>query len=287
MAPLLRMIAASTALALANPAAAGPVQERIYPAPRAPLSLAGLPPTARMISVETADGLTLAGIAVAPRGDRPTLLILHGNGSSAADTLRWLEPLAARGYGIVAAEYRGYSGNPGKPGEAGLTADGEAFLGYAAARRGAGPVWVLGHSLGAGVAFDLAKRHKLDALITIGAFTRLRAAAPKLARAFVPNDYDNLSAVPMLDEPYFLIHGLADDTIASSEGEKLHDAAGAAGKSGASFAIVGAGHRPDGIQIAAILDAIGGWFATGRYPAGELPIEIKAIPFGQQRPLNP
>jgi fermentation-respiration switch protein FrsA (DUF1100 family) len=287
MALLLRTIAASTALALANPAAAGPVQDRIYPAPKAPLSLVGLPPTARMISVETADGLTLAGIAVAPRGDRPTLLVLHGNGSSAADALRWLEPLAARGYGIVAAEYRGYSGNLGKPDEAGLTADGEAFLGYAAARRGTGPLWVLGHSLGAGVAFDLAKRHKLDALITVGAFTRLRAAAPKLARAFVPNDYDNLAAVPQLDEPYFLIHGLADDTIASSEGEKLHDAAGAAGKSGASFAIVAAGHRPDGSQIAAILDAIGAWFATGRYPAGELPAEIKAIPFGQQRPLNP
>jgi pimeloyl-ACP methyl ester carboxylesterase len=146
---------------------------------------------------------------------------------------------------------------------------------------------VLGHSLGAGVAFDLAKRHKLDALITIGAFTRLRAAAPKLTRAFVPNDYDNLGAVAKLDEPYFLIHGLADDTIASSEGEKLHDAAGAAGKSGASFAIVGAGHRPDGIQIAIILDAIGGWFATGNYPVASLPAEVKVIPFGQQRPLNP
>jgi pimeloyl-ACP methyl ester carboxylesterase len=287
MALLFRTIGAATALALASPAAAGTVQERIYPAPKAPLSLAGLPPTARMISVETADGLTLAGIAIAPRGDMPTLLVLHGNGSSAADALRWLEPLAARGYGIVAAEYRGYSGNPGKPGEDGLTADGEAFLGYAAARRGAGAVWVLGHSLGAGVAFDLAARHKLDALITVGAFTRLRAAAPKLARAFVPNDYDNLAAVPQLDEPYFLIHGLADDTIASSEGEKLHAAAGAAGKSGGSFAIVGAGHRPDAVQIAAILETIGGWFATGRYSTAALPAEIKTIPFGQERPLNP
>jgi fermentation-respiration switch protein FrsA (DUF1100 family) len=287
MSLLLRAIVAAAALALPNPASAGPVQDRIYPAPKTPLSLAGLPPTARMISVETADGLTLAGIAIAARGDRPTLLVLHGNGSSAADALRWLEPLWARGYGIVAAEYRGYSGNPGKPGEAGLAADGEAFLDYAAARRGASPLWVLGHSLGAGVAFDLARHHKLDALITVGAFTRLRAAAPKFARAFVPNDYDNLGAVPQLDEPYFLVHGLADDTVPSSEGEKLHDAAGAAGKSGASFAIVGAGHRPDGAQIAAILETIGGWLATGRYTTTGLPTEVKAIPFGQKRPLNP
>jgi pimeloyl-ACP methyl ester carboxylesterase len=266
---------------------AGPVQDRIYPAPRGPLSLLGLPPTARMISVETGDGLTLTGIAVAARGDMPTLLLLHGNGSSAADAVRWFEPLAARGYGLVAAEYRGYSGNSGVPGEAGLTADGEAFLAYARARNGTGPVWVVGHSLGAGVAFDLAKKQKLDALVTIGAFTRLRAAAPKLARAFVPNDYDNLAAVPALDEPWFLIHGLADEVISSSDGKKLHLAAGAAKKTGAGFAIVGAGHKPDAAQILAVAEAIRGWFATGRWSAETLPKEVKLVPFGQDQPLNP
>lgn len=276
------------ALLLASAAAeAGPVQDRIYPAPKAPLSLTGLPPTARMISVETGDGLTLAGIAIAARGDMPTLLLLHGNGSSAADAVRWFEPLAARGYGLVAAEYRGYSGNPGTPGEAALTADGEAFLAYARARGGTGPLWVVGHSLGAGVAFDLAKTHKLDALVTIGAFTRLRAAAPKLARAFVPNDYDNLAAVPALDEPWFLIHGLADEVIASSEGKKLHLAAGAAKKTGAGFAIIGASHRPDAAQVLAIAEAIRRWFAAGKWSAETLPKEVKLVPFGQDNPLNP
>jgi fermentation-respiration switch protein FrsA (DUF1100 family) len=288
MASPARFVAAIAALVLAPaPVAAGPVSDRVYPAPKAPLSLDGLPPTARMISVETADGLTLAGIAVAAREAMPTLLVLHGNGSSAADAMRWLEPLAARGYGIVAAEYRGYSGNPGKPGEAGLTADGEAFLAYAKARRGSGPVWVLGHSLGGGVAFDLAKRERLEALITIGAFTRLRAAAPKLARAFVPNDYDNLAAVPKLDEPWFLIHGTADDIVSSGEGKALHSAAGAAKKTGAGFVILGGGHKPEGAQLLAIAEAIRAWFASGHYPATTLPKEVKLVPFGQDTPLNP
>jgi hypothetical protein len=107
-------------LASAAPSAAGGVSERIYPAPKAPLSVAGLPAGAEVFTVLTRDNLKLTGIAVLPKAGMPTLLVFHGNGSSAAGTIAWFEPLVARGYGIVAAEYRGYSGNPGKPDEAGL-----------------------------------------------------------------------------------------------------------------------------------------------------------------------
>lgn len=281
-----RLALAALAFGLAPVAKAGPVQSRIYPAPEAPLSLAGLPEGAALVAVRTSDGLDLKGVAVPARAGMPTLLVLHGNGSSASDALRWLEPLAARGYGIVAAEYRGYSGNPGRPDEAGLTADAEAFYALARARSGALPVWVLGHSLGGGVAFDLARRERLDALITVGAFTRLRAMAPKIARAFVPDAYDNLAAVAALDEPYLLIHGLADSTVSFREGEALHDAAGKAGRRGASFAILGAGHKPDGAVVAAIADAARVWLDSGRFPLASLPAPVKLIPFGQSKPLN-
>jgi fermentation-respiration switch protein FrsA (DUF1100 family) len=278
-------LAASLLLAAAPSARAGSVHDRIYPAPTAPLSLAGLPHGAQLIRVRSSDGLDLAGIAIPGREGMPTLLVLHGNGSSAADAATWLAPLAAQGYGIVAAEYRGYSGNPGKPGEAGLLADAEAFFAFAKAQ--GGPVWVLGHSLGGGVAFDLALRERLDALVTVGAFTRLRAMAPGLARIFVPNDYDNLSAVGQLDEPYFLVHGSADATVSSSEGKKLHDAAGAAKRTGIAFLILGAGHKPEGAQVAAIVEAIRAWFSSGAWPLASLPPEVKLVPFGQETPLNP
>ena len=169
---------------VAAPASAGSISDRIYPAPRAPLSLNGLDPAAAFIVVTTADGLKLNGIVVPPRG-KAMLLIFHGNGSSAADTIRWFAPLIAEGYGVVAAEYRGYSANPGQPDEAGLAADADAFFAIARAKAAGGPIWVVGHSLGGGVALGLARRQKLDAVITIGAFTRLRAVAPNVARAFV------------------------------------------------------------------------------------------------------
>ncbi|HEY0412077.1 MAG TPA: alpha/beta fold hydrolase [Allosphingosinicella sp.] len=263
------------------------MRERIYPAPTAPLSVAGLPAGAALVRVRTGDGLDLAGVEVPAREGMPTLLVFHGNGSGASGTMAWFAPLVARGYGVVAAEYRGYSGNPGEPDEAGLFADAEAFYAFAKLRAGSGPVWVVGHSLGAGVAFGLARREHLGALVTIGAFTRLRAMAPKIARAFVPDAYDNLAAVPQLDEPWFLIHGTADATVPWQEGETLHKAAGAAGKKGASFVLLNAGHKPDGALLAAVVDAVGAYLKTGEFPAAALPATIKLIPFGQSKPLNP
>lgn len=280
---------AVTILALALlplPAIAGPFDKRIYPAPTAPLSLDGLPATTTRIEVTTADGVRLTGLAIPARG-KPILLLLHGNGSSAADAVRWFAPLITQGYGIVAAEYRGYSGNPGKPDEAGLAADADAFLAYARATAVGAPVWVVGHSLGGGVAFGLAQRAKLDALITIGTFTRLRAAAPKIARAMIPDAYRNIDAVPVLDEPWFLIHGTADDTVPINEGEQLHTAAGKAGKDGASFVILGADHHPSGDLLAAIFAVVAGRLAGEDYAAAGLPSSIKLVPFGRSAPINP
>jgi fermentation-respiration switch protein FrsA (DUF1100 family) len=271
---------------LAAPASAGSIANRIYPAPKTPLTLSGLDPAATMISVTTADGLTLTGIAVPARG-KPVLLVFHGNGSSAADTMRWFAPLIAEGYGVVAAEYRGYSANPGKPDEAGLAADADAFFEAARARANGAPIWVVGHSLGGGVALGLSRRQKLDAVVTIGAFTRLRVAAPKIARVFVPDAYRNLDAIPALDEPYFLIHGTADGTISANEGKALYEAAVVGKKDGAAFVAEGADHHPPGDMLAAIFAVIERRLTIGRYDATPLPSTVRLIPFGATAPVNP
>lgn len=261
------------------PAEAGVIGSRIYPAPHAPLSLDKLPDGAALMSVHTADGLTLQGIELAPRGDRPVLLILHGNGSSAADAVRWFAPLVEQGYGVVAAEYRGYSANPGKPDEAGLAADADAF--YARAKTMAGDgrrVIVVGHSLGGGVAFGLAKRQRLDALVTIGTFSKLSVMVPGIARGFVSDRYDNVDAVPGLDEPWFLVHGLRDRTVPASEGNTLHNAAVRAKRVGASFVLTDADHHPDGQEMATVIAAIMMKLDSGAFPT-DLPPTIQVYPF--------
>lgn len=279
--------AALAAMLLGAPVGAGPVQDRIYPAPRAPLSTEGLPGGAELVAVRTADGLSLKGIAVPGGKGMPTLLVLHGNGSSAADAVRWLAPLNTAGYGLVAAEYRGYSGNPGRPDEPGLAADADAFLSLARSRAGAGPVWAFGHSLGGGVAVGLAGRARIDALVTVGTFTRLRAMAPKMARAFVPDGYDNLGAVPRLTVPWLLVHGSDDGTVPLGEARTLHAAAGAAHLKGAALVLMGADHRPDATFLLAACEAARTWLRDGIWAADRLPATAKLLPFGETRPRNP
>ena len=267
------------ALFVAAPATAQ-VHHRIYPAPTAPVTVKGLPDGATIATVQTVDDLSLKGIEVPARDGKPVLLVFHGNESNAMESVRWFAPLIARGYGVVAAEYREYSGNPGKADEAGLAADADAFYARAHALAGSGKLIVIGHSLGGGVAFGLATRRHLDALVTIGAFTRLRAMVPKILRAAVPDSYDNEAAIARLDEPLYIIHGTADDVVPWQQAEQLSRVAGAAGKPGAAFVIQGAGHAPDAAVLAMILEAIAAKVDGGGKPVtATLPQNVRLVPF--------
>ena len=266
--------------------ASGPVTSRIYPAPSERLSLERLPAGSRMVEVRTADGLRLQGIVAPGKTDRPLLLLLHGNGSSAATALQWLEPLVADGFGIVSAEYRGYSGNPGKPSEAGLVQDASAFLALARAEAAGRPIWLVGHSLGGGVALSLARRERLDAVITIGTFTRLRDMASGIVRGVLPNEYRNEEAVAALDEPLYIVHGLRDDIVPWRQGEALHKAAGRSKRHGASFVISSAGHQPEAADLRSVLQTILQQRTSGRWNTSLLPQSVALIPFGTSRPLE-
>lgn len=115
--------------------------------------------------------------------------------------------------------------------------------------------------------------------MTIGTFSRLLAMAPRVARAFIGDCCDNLAAVPMLDEPFYLIHGRADDVVPASEGNLLYTAARTAGRQGAAFVVDGAGHNPDGETIAAILDVITQELRQPTDPPLALPSGVERVGF--------
>lgn len=255
---------------------AGAIRDVLYQPPRAALSTVGL--DAAKFSVRTADGIVLQGLYQQPAGDRPVILFFHGNASSAGGVMTWLKPVLDNGYGFVSAEYRGYSGNPGRPTQRGLAQDADAFFAFAKAAAGARPLYVVGHSLGGGVAFDLALRQKLDALVTIGAFASVRDAAPRIARAFVPDPYDNRAAVAKLDEPLFLVHGDKDAVVPPWHAAELQRAAVRAGNSGAAVALPGQGHQPDAKLVSAVLDAIG-TTDNGARGAATTSAEVRILPF--------
>lgn len=82
---------------------------------------------------------------------RGTVVVFHGNAGSASDRTYYAAALAPLGYRVLLAEYPGYGGRPGKVGEGSFVADAREALRRAFDEFGA-PLFVLGESLGAGVA---------------------------------------------------------------------------------------------------------------------------------------
>ncbi|HET6440499.1 MAG TPA: alpha/beta fold hydrolase, partial [Anaeromyxobacter sp.] len=82
---------------------------------------------------------------------RARLVVLHGNAGSALDRVHYLRSLSGLGVEVLLLEYPGYGGRPGEPSLASLgAAAADALDGLVA--EGPEPIWVLGESLGSGVA---------------------------------------------------------------------------------------------------------------------------------------
>src|SRR3546814_3408834 len=96
-----------------------------------------------------------------------TIPFCDGNGDNMIGAIEATREPGAAGHGLMLVEYRGYGGNPGSPGEAGLYREGEAamrWLGEAGveARNGV----IVGKSNGSGPATELALRHDCRATNT-------------------------------------------------------------------------------------------------------------------------
>src|SRR5690606_40920974 len=105
-------------------------------------------------------------------------LYFHGNGAHWQSSVMASDRLVAEGYGLFAAEYRGYRGNLGKPGEQGLYRDGRAAIAWLR-QRGVEPgqLVIAGNSLGSGVATQMAAENTPYALVLISPFASLPGIA--------------------------------------------------------------------------------------------------------------
>lgn len=200
-------------------------QERmIYPAPPA---RSIVPAGFERITYLTADELALdAGYRPADAG-RPTLLFFHGNGADWQSTAWVTQRLAAEGFGVLAAEYRGYGGNPGVPSETGLYADGRAAFAYLR-QRGipANGIALVGNSIGSGVATQLASELEALALVLISPFDSLEATASRHmrwlpVRALLRDRYDNAGKLAQLTMPVLILHGEEDTLITLEQARTL------------------------------------------------------------------
>lgn len=213
----------------------------IYPAPRGAASIpAGFEP----IAYSTSDGLDIAAGYRAAAPGRPTILYFHGNGADWQSSVIATDTMVPAGYGVLAAEYRGYRGNPGSPSEEGLYRDGRAALAWLA-ERGVEPAdtVIIGNSIGSGVAAKMAAESAPAALVLISPFASLKQLVGEkmwwLPTGLLLRDrYDTIAALAEYDGPVLIMHGDADTLIPLAHARQL-----ARSKPGAELAVfAGIGH---------------------------------------------
>ena len=195
------------------------------------------------VTVPSASGNTLeAGNALQrvemwwlPHADKnaPTLLYFHGTFRNLFQNMRKINALREAGFAVLALEYRGWGlSTPITPSEQTILQDADTAWAELQRREPSAKRRVIyGHSMGSGVAVDLASRlrHRLDysALILESALTSFIDVARETGlfawfiAHFNSERFASLEKMARVQAPLLMIHGNADTTIPMRLGAKL------------------------------------------------------------------
>jgi fermentation-respiration switch protein FrsA (DUF1100 family) len=193
-------------------------------------------------------GAVLVWSIPAADASRPTFVFFTGNAAHIGDFEDTGDEFHLRGWGVVLASYRGYSGNPGSPSEDGLMDDARAVL-ASLPKHGTLILW--GHSLGSGVAARMASEHRGDGLVLESAYTSAANVAARRYWMFpvhwlMRDPFETEKLLPKITVPVLLIHGRNDPVVPFDMGETLTQRLGAR----ATFVpLDGVGHVPHQIDL--------------------------------------
>ncbi len=167
----------------------------------------------------------------------PTLLYLHGTFRSLYKNHPKMEALRDAGVSVLAVDYRGWGDSePIIPSEESILADADvAWVELMQRQPDPKKRLIFGHSMGGGVAIDLASRkHYLTdygALILESTFTSLPDVAASVgtigvvASWITRQRFYSDQKIAKVDAPILMMHGDRDKTVPVELGRKLRDAA--------------------------------------------------------------
>jgi uncharacterized protein len=176
-----------------------------------------------------ADG-SLRGWRASPRGaPRARMLVFHGNAGSALDRAYYPAALLPRGIAVAILEYPGYGARPGEPSEESLAAAAVDAV-EALAAEGPEPVWILGESLGSGVAARAARLRPglVRGLLLVTPFARLAEVARHhysiLADLFLRDRWAPADDLAGYAGPTALLLAGRDEVVTAEQGRRLYAA---------------------------------------------------------------
>ncbi|HEY2908936.1 MAG TPA: alpha/beta hydrolase [Gemmataceae bacterium] len=184
-------------------------------------------------NIASTEGLSLHGWFAAAERPRAVVLFLHGNAGNVTLCKDLLALFPERfNASILAFDYRGYGRSEGSPNESGVLDDARAARRWLAERCGVAEsdIVLMGHSLGGGVAVDLAAADGARGLVLWNTFTSL----PDVGKSYLPllpvrtlmhNRLDSLAKIGDYRGPLLQAHGDSDRIVPFALGRRLFAAA--------------------------------------------------------------
>lgn len=162
--------------------------------------------------------------------EAPTVMLYHGNAGSACDRHIYADIFSRAGLGYVIVEYAGYSNDTRVPSHKLLQQDVRHVIAYLDESE-ISPVYVVGESIGTGVASYHASLQSPEKVLLISPFTDLQAIAAERfwfypTSLLVDNAFDNEATLQNYSGEIKIIHGTADDIIPYKLGDGLFQSLG-------------------------------------------------------------
>jgi pimeloyl-ACP methyl ester carboxylesterase len=203
----------------------------------------------RNLRLWQASAVDYRGVAAADDrgGEKGTVVVFHGNGGIAADRTFYLNDLGALGFRVIIAEYPAYGGRSGEVGEKAFVRDALETVRLAAGMY-EGPFYILGESLGCGVAAAVAAKTsvRIKGVILITPWDTLASVAGAKfplfpVRLFLTDRYDNIGNLRSFKGKIAVVGAEGDDIIPVSHARKLY--LSLPKTAGRMWVIRGAGHN--------------------------------------------
>ena len=163
----------------------------------------------------------------------PVLLYLHGARWDVRGSAGRIRRMQALGFSVLAIDYRGFGkSSAGLPSEAMALEDARAAWDWLARQHPDAPRFIFGHSLGGGVAVQLAEQvGDQRGLILEGTFTSIPDVARTMKWGWLPigplitQRFDSAARIERVRSPVLVVHGSEDRLISPDLGRRLFEAA--------------------------------------------------------------
>lgn len=167
------------------------------------------------------------------KGSSKVLVYFHGNAEDVGLAYGLMDHLRTTlAVHVLAVEYPGYGIYPGQASAQRLIEDAGQVFSYLTTIGGldSHDILLFGRSIGTGPATYLASEHRVGALVLMSGYTSIRSVVRgfvgSLGQYFVAERFNNLSLMPKVVCPTFLIHGQKDTLIPFQNSQSLHELCG-------------------------------------------------------------